>query len=195
MENELLPILSHTQLIDIKSIESLKSVPGEETFKDFDMNFDIDKIDEYLILPTTFIKMLSRFFDCFISGYCFEKTMKKLKSNLKIYVKMSLTKYHTTRILLEIIFKRQNTEQLDFIFNQLKLYGSHLIQIDTSYQEIIRYHKDMNEKSNAQTKEEIEILLKKKEKTFDDDIRYDLSHRITIKRAQIKSFTLEEIDN
>ena len=46
----------------------------------------------------------------------------------------------------------------------------------------------MNEKSNAQTKEEIEILLKKKEKTFDDDLRYDLSHRITIKRAQIQSF-------
>ena len=200
MENELLPILIDTQLIDIdidiktKTIKSLKSVPGEETFKDFDMNFDIDKIDEYLILPTTFIKMLSRFFDCFISGYCFDKTMKKMKINTKIYAKMSLTKYHTTRILLEIIFKRQNTEQLDFIFNQLKLYGSHLIQIDTSYQEIIQYLKQMNEKSNAQTKEEIEILLKKKEKTFNDDVRYDLSHRITIKRSQIQSFTLEEID-
>jgi hypothetical protein len=195
MENELLPILGHLQLIDIKKIESLKSVPREETFKDFDMNFDIDQINEYLILPTTFIKMLSRFFDTFISGYCFDKTMKKLKSNLKIYSKMSLTKYHTTRILLEIIFKRQNTEQLDFIFNQLKLYGSHIIQIDTSYQEIIQYIKSMNEKSNSQTKEEIEILLKKKEKTFHDDVRYDLSHRITIKRTQIQSFTLEEIDN
>lgn len=179
-------ILSESQMVKVE--------PRDETFQDFDMNFDIDKIDEYLVLPTTFIKMLSRFLDCFISGHCFEKTVKKLKINLQIYAKMSLSKYHTTRILLEIIFKRQNTEQLDFIFNQLKLYGSHLIQINSSYQEIIEYLKQMNEKSNAQTKEEIEILLKKKERTFDDEIRYDLSHRITIKRAQIKSFTLEEID-
>lgn len=186
MENTIQEILSQSQII--------KVAPRDETFQDFDMNFNIDKIDEYLILPTTFIKMLSRFLDCFISGYCFEKSVKKLKINLQIYAKMSLFKYHTTRILLEIIFKRQKTEQLDFIFNQLKLYGSHLIQINSSYQEIIEYLKQMNEKSNAQTKEEIEILLKKKERTFDDEIRYDLSHRITIKRAQIQSFTLEQID-
>ena len=186
MENTIQQILSESQII--------KVAPRDETLQYFDMNFDIDKIDEYLILPTTIIKMLSRFFDCFISGYCFDKAMKKLKRNLQIYAKMSLTKYHTTRILLEIIFKRQNTEQLDFLFNQLKLYGSHLIQIDTSYQEIIQYLKQMNEKSNIQTKEEIEILLKKKERTFDDIERYDLSHRITIKRAQIQSFTLKEID-
>jgi hypothetical protein len=186
MENSVKEILIVSQIIDV--------LPRDETLQYFDMNFDIDKIDEYLILPTTFIKMLSRFFDCFISGYCFDKAMKKLKRNIQIYSKMSLTKYHTTRILLEIILKRQNTDQLDFLFNQLKLYGSHLIQIDTSYQEIIQYLKQMNEKSNIQTKEEIEILLKKKEKTFDDIIRYDLSQRITIKRAQIQSFTLEEID-
>lgn len=186
MENPVKIILSESQIIEV--------LPRDETLQYFDMNFDIDKIDEYLILPTTIIKMLSRFFDCFISGYCFDKAMKKLKRNIQIYAKMSLTKYHTTRILLEIIFKRQNTDQLDFLFNQLKLYGSHLIQIDTSYQEIIQYIKQMNEKSNIQTKEEIEILLKKKEKTFDDIIRYDLSQRITIKRAQIQSFTLEEID-
>ena len=186
MENTIQQILSESQII--------KVAPRDETLQYFDMNFDIDKIDEYLILPTTIIKMLSRFFDCFISGYCFDKAMKKLKRNLQIYAKMSLTKYHTTRILLEIIFKRQNTEQLDFLFNQLKLYGSHLIQIDTSYQEIIQYLKQMNEKSNIQTKEEIEILLKKKERTFDDIERYDLSHRITIKRAQIQSFALKEID-
>ncbi len=131
---------------------------GPDDYSTFKLKISNDENEIYKFRPVGFIKMTSRYIDQFIADYHYGKIIKNLRFRYKITVKFNLSKYQTSRILLEIIFNRQFTKELDLLFEQLKLYGNFIIKINSSFDEIINYIHECNIKSNKLIQDQIDIL-------------------------------------
>ena len=73
----------------------------------FEINNDIH--NKYLILPSTFAKMLSFYTDKYIGFYSFNKIIKFVRSHYNIKTKFTFSKYQMSRLILEVLFERQKT--------------------------------------------------------------------------------------
>lgn len=122
-----------------------------------DTNFNIDNNYNYSLLPITFIKIMSRYIEHYIPNFLQHKMIKNIRFKYKIKVKFTLSNFQTTRLFLEVIFKRNFTKELDQLFDQLKLFGNFIINMNTSYNEIIENICECNKKSNEMIEENIKI--------------------------------------
>ena len=146
-------------------------------YQDFDFNnyLGYQNLDNILsdtkILPNVFIKMLSRYLDIFI-GDKYNKIINKFKNKYNIRVKFIYNKYQITRMILEVIFNRENTEELDNLFEQLKIYGNYVFNNQVKYNEIVKMGYDAVVKSIEFNKIELGDMKKKQIKLERDKIRY-----------------------
>jgi hypothetical protein len=134
-----------------------------------------EELNEQKILPVVMIKMISKFLDHFISNGTYHIIIKTIRKNNNIESKFNLSKYQLTRIFLEVIFAKEKTADLDYLFEQLKIYGNYVLDVSSSYQEIIDYVYQSNEKTNQHIRGLIEELNKKLEKNKDDYSKYKSS--------------------
>ena len=135
-------------------------------YQDFDFNnyLGYQNLDNILsdtkILPNVFIKMLSRYLDIFI-GDKYNKIINKFKNKYNIRVKFIYNKYQITRMILEVIFNRENTEELDNLFEQLKIYGNYVFNNQVKYNEIVKMGYEAVVKSIEFNKIELGDMKKK----------------------------------
>ena len=176
---------------------------------DFDMTSEIGHMSNYLILPATFIKMISKYIDNFMSNNSMYKIVKNLRYRFGITVKFNLSKYQMTRMYLETIFKKDpvKTKELDDLFDQLKLYGNFVIDMNLKYDEIIDYIMDAINKSNYQIELQINEFKQKVERIksrmrncsedLGDDVDYSI-RQINVKifnlKNQIKNYTRDVVE-
>ena len=175
---------------------------------DFDYASEIDGITDYLILPSTFIKMISKYIDSFMSNNAMYKIVKNLRYRFGITVKFNLSKYQMTRMYLETIYKKDKTKtkELDDLFEQLKLYGNFIIDMNLKYDEIIDYIMDAINKSNYQIELQINELKQKVERiksrsrnnldkdnedNIDNENDIDIENNSQLKQTYTKIFMLK----
>jgi len=186
----------------------------ESHINDFDYAYEIDGITDYLILPSTFIKMISKYIDSFMSNNAMYKIVKNLRYRFGITVKFNLSKYQMTRMYLETFFKKDKTKtkELDDLFDQLKLYGNFIIDMNLKYDEIIDYIMDAINKSNYQIELQINEFEQKVERIksrarnhsdnedvydYDDENTSQLKQtytKIFMLKNQIKDFTRDVVE-
>lgn len=205
MDTELILLLQNLTG-DIKNKENTH-------MSDFDMTSEISHMSNYLILPATFIKMISKYIDSFMSNNAMYKIVKNLRYRFAITVKFNLSKYQMTRMYLETIFKKNadydagKTKELDDLFEQLKLYGNFVIDMNLKYDEIIDYIMDAINKSNYQIELQINEFKQKVERIksrmrncsegLGDDDDYSI-RQINVKifnlKNQIKNYTRDVVE-
>ena len=166
-----------------------------------DLHYHITRdqeITNYMVLPIPFIKIISKYLDEFISNNNHYRLIKNIRNRYRIKVKFNLTKFQTSRIFLENIFKKSNTDQLDLLYEQLKLYGNFVLDMNIKYDEIIKYIKDCTEKNNHYLELQLIELNKKLERMKHleyDDEKLEL---ITLKKIEIETniqhFDLEDME-
>ncbi len=140
-------------------IQSIFGSPDD--YSTFKLKIANEDNEIYKLRPVGFIKMTSKYIDQFIADFVYGKIIKALRYRYKITVKFNLSKYQTSRIFLEIIFKHQFTKELDLLFEQLKLYGNFIIKVNSGFDEIINYIHECNVKSNKLIQDQIDILTEK----------------------------------
>ena len=171
---------------------------------DFDYASEIVGINEHIILPVTFIKMISKYIDSFMSNNAMYKIVKNLRYRFGITVKFNFSKYQMTRMYLETFYKKDKTKtkELDDLFEQLKLYGNFIIEMNLKYDEIIDYVMDAINKSNYQIELQINELKQKVEriksrsrnnldKDTEDDCDDDIKNNSQLKQTYTKIFVLK----
>ncbi len=127
-----------------------------------------EELNEQRLLPVVMIKMISKFIDHFINNNTYHFLIKTIRKNNNIESKFNLSKYQLTRIFLEVIFEKTKTQELDYLFEQLKIYGNYVLDVSSSYQEIIDYIFQAKEKSNQHIQDLIDEMNKKLEKNKAD---------------------------
>jgi hypothetical protein len=178
---------------------------------DMNMNMDSEKIDtesigsnsiknNYNLIPITFIKIVSRYIEHHIPNYVLHKIIKNIRFRYQIKVKFTLSNFQIARLFLEAIFKRSFTKELDHLFDQLKLFGNFVINMNISYREIIQNIYECNKKSNELIEENIKLYENKINKyagisqvVYKNTIT-DLNNKIIIEREKIKYFDIDEIN-
>ncbi len=125
----------------------------------FEINNDILK--KYVILPSTFVKMLAFYIEKHIGFYSFNKIIKFVRDHYDIKTKFTFTKYQMSRLILEVLFERQKTSELDLLFEQLKIFGNYIFENNTLYSEVIDNVNNSIKKDNFHTEEIIKELNKK----------------------------------
>ncbi len=125
----------------------------------FEINNDILK--KYVILPSTFVKMLTFYIEKHIGFYSFNKIIKFVRDHYDIKSKFTFTKYQMSRLILEVLFERQKTSELDLLFEQLKIFGNYIFENNTLYSEVIDNVNNSIKKDNFHTEEIIKELNKK----------------------------------
>lgn len=189
MTSELMPI-----------IQNAFGVP--EDYSTFKLKIATEDNEIYKLRPGGFIKMTSKYIDQFIADYHYGKVIKNLRYRYKITVKFNLSKYQTSRILLEIIYNQQFTKELDLLFEQLKLYGNFIIKVNSGFDEIINYIYECNIKSNKLIQDQIDIINDKMTKfntltnpeivkNFNDRIRNYKSKMRIAEIKEIKQYIIE----
>jgi hypothetical protein len=166
-----------------------------------DLHYHISRdqdITNYMVLPIPFIKIISKYLDEFISNNNHYRLIKNIRNRYRIKVKFNLTKFQTSRIFLENIFKKSNTDQLDLLYEQLKLYGNYVLDMNIKYDEIIKYIHDCTEKNNHYLELQLIELNKKLERM--KRLEYDVEklELITLKKIEIENniqhFDLEDME-
>jgi hypothetical protein len=164
----------------------------------YQINHDHD-ITNYLVLPIPFIKIISKYLDEFISNNNHYRLIRNIRNRYNIKVKFNLTKFQTSRIFLENIFKKSNTEQLDLLYEQLKLYGNYVLDMNIKYDEIIKYIHDCTEKNNHYLKLQVIELNQKIERMKYNECSHDKIEVIKSKQFEIENeienFDLNDMEN
>ncbi len=132
-----------------------------EENEEMNITRNIDNNYNYHLLPITFIKIISKYIEHYIPNYLQHKIIKNIRFKYKIKVKFTLSNFQTTRLFLEAMFKRNYTNELDQLFDQLKLFGNFIINMNTSYNEIIQNIYECNKKSNEMIEEKIMLSQNK----------------------------------
>ena len=143
----------------------LKNIFTVEKFSEcFSPYSHSEELNEQKIIPVVMIKMISKFLDHFINQNTYHLIVKTIRKNHNIEAKFNLSKYQLTRIFLEVIFEKTKTLELDYLFEQLKIYGNYVLDVSSSYQEIIENVIQCHQKSNQHIQNVIDDLTKKLEK-------------------------------
>lgn len=148
----------------------LQNIFKSETYSECFYPFSHSKeLNKQKLLPVVMIKMISKFLDHFISNNSYNVIIKTIRKSNNIESKFNLSKYQLTRIFLEVIFEKTKTVELDYLFEQLKIYGNYVLDVSSSYQEIIDYVYQSNQKSNQFTKDllvEMNTRLEKHKRNY-----------------------------
>ena len=206
---------SYNNLISIIENISIKCCTKETLNFNFDNHsekMDIDSnnntintintinTNNYNLIPIIFIKIISKYIEHNIPNYVQHKIIKNIRFRYRIKVKFNLSNFQTTRLFLEVIFKRSFTTELDQLFDQLKLFGNFIINMNTSYTEIIQNIYECNKKSNEMIEENIKLIQNKIDKYVKiNEFIYkntidDLNKKINMYRENIKYFDFDEIN-
>lgn len=176
----------------------IQSIFGSsDDYSSFKLKISDDENEIYKLRPVGFIKMTSRYIDQFIADHQYGKIIKSLRFRYKITVKFNLSSYQTSRILLEIIFKRQFTKELDLLYEQLKLYGNFIIKINSGFDEIINYIYECNVKSNKLIQDLIDVLndkISKLDKIVNAPLVHSYMERIMGYKSKMRMVELKEIE-
>lgn len=126
-------------------------------------NFEINNemLKKYMILPSSFVKMLTFYIEKQIGFYSFGKIINFVRTNYDIKTKFTFSKYQMSRLILEVLFERQKTSELDLLFEQLKIFGNYIFENNTLYSEVIDSVNNTVKKDNFHTEEVINELNKK----------------------------------
>jgi hypothetical protein len=141
--------------------------------------------NHYLVLPISFIKIVSKYLDQYITNHNYYRLVKNIRNRYCINVKFNLTKFQTARIFLETMFKRENSQVIDSLFEQLKLYGNHVLDMNITYHEIIKYIYDCIAKNNYYLEQKINILRNKILNIQSNCFEYDQE---SITKIEVKIF-------
>ncbi len=184
----------------------LQNIFKVEKYSDvFQLYSHSEKLNEQKIIPVVMIKMISKFLDHYIANNTYHLIIKTIRKNNDIESKFNLSKYQLTRILLEVIFNKTMTRELDYLFEQLKIYGNYVLDVSSSYDEIIDYIIECKKKTSKHIQESIDIMEKKllklkhehslfKSLILEESIR-NLETKIVTNQARINNREKEVIEN
>ena len=177
-------------------------------------NFEIknDILKKYVILPSTFVKMLTFYIEKHIGFYSFNRIIKFVRDHYDIKSKFTFTKYQMSRLILEVLFERQKSTDLDILFEQLKIFGNYIFENNTLYSEVIDNVNNSIKKDNLHTQEIIKELNKKVKleklklqtaiinnhtylQTMHENDIEKLNDKIKKHEMLLKTHTYDEIDN
>ncbi len=197
---------SYNKLISIIENISTKCCTTDALNFNFDnqsekMDIDSNFIkNNYNLIPITFIKIVSRYIEHSIPNFLQHKMIKNIRFKYRIKVKFNLSNFQTTRLFLEVIFRRSFTKELDHLFDQLKLFGNFIINMNTSYSEIIQNIYECNKKSNEMLEENIKVNQNKINKYVGiNELLYqnsisELNKKINTDRGNIKYVDIDEVN-
>jgi hypothetical protein len=158
-----------TDITELSSIFQTIFKP-ERYSESFKIYSHTEELNEQKIIPIVMIKIISKFIDHFISNSTYHIIVKNIRKNNNIECKFNLSKYQITRIFLEVIFNKTNTRDLDYLFEQLKIYGNYVLDVSSSYHEIIDYIHQCNIKTNQHIQTLIDEMNQRLEKTKNEDV-------------------------